>query len=238
VVRTLTILETVEGIDRKFALHYYSRMRFIQNLNPLLVSAAKSNPPQLARVVSVLGPGNEGTLITDDLDLKTNFSLSNCATHAITMNSLMAETFSEQNPDVTYIHAYPGIVKTSLGTKSGRLQQAGINALYFLIKPWSVDLEESGSRHLFASTAARYPPRSLRDSQTPAASAEPQVGVEVASSTDGSVGAGSYMLSWDGSPVTKTLPILKKYREDGTKEKILAHTIGLLSDVKAHGKVQ
>jgi hypothetical protein len=44
--------ETSEGLDRKFALHYYARMRFVHRLLPLLASAADKSFPQ-----SKLGPG-------------------------------------------------------------------------------------------------------------------------------------------------------------------------------------
>lgn len=51
-------IETSEGIDKKLSLHYYSRIRFIQNFLPQLGEAASSG--SLARVVSVLGPSTEG----------------------------------------------------------------------------------------------------------------------------------------------------------------------------------
>ncbi|KAL4768704.1 hypothetical protein BDW60DRAFT_196751 [Aspergillus nidulans var. acristatus] len=92
-------VETEEGLDKKLSLHYYARMRFISNLLPQL-NAAPSSPstspeapeesksPGLASVVSVLEAGGEGQLIKDDLSLKSNYSLANARTHAITMTSL------------------------------------------------------------------------------------------------------------------------------------------------------
>ena len=81
----------------KLSLHYYSRMRFIIDLLPLLTKdgTAMNNlcPPQpglrrnLSSVVPVLHGGAEGPLILDDLSLKTHFSMNNCARHAITMTN-------------------------------------------------------------------------------------------------------------------------------------------------------
>lgn len=52
--------ETAEGLDRKFVLHYYARMRFLVNLLPLLTTAAQDSSVKfnvrLSRVVSVLAP--------------------------------------------------------------------------------------------------------------------------------------------------------------------------------------
>ncbi|ORY10616.1 hypothetical protein BCR34DRAFT_566391 [Clohesyomyces aquaticus] len=129
--------ETEEGLDRKFALHYYSRMRFAHNLTPLLHSAANDTDPKsrLARVVSVLDPQVGLKLLPNfaDLSLKTTFSLKNCATHASAMNNFAVEHLAAENPDVS--------------------------GLAFLLKPLSVGNQESGGRHLFAATAPRFAPR-------------------------------------------------------------------------------
>ena len=78
--------ETEEGLDRKFSLHYYSRMRFTTNLLPLLSKAANDN--ELSRVVTILAAGRERPMVEDDLELKTHFTLGHCADHATSMNSL------------------------------------------------------------------------------------------------------------------------------------------------------
>lgn len=86
----IPVLETDEGLDKKLALHYYARMRFVANLLPQLSKVNNNNDtsPSLSRVISIFEAGGEATLNLDNLPLKTNYSLRNCAKHAITMNSL------------------------------------------------------------------------------------------------------------------------------------------------------
>lgn len=104
--------ESAEGIDTKLSINYYSRWRIVDNLKELLSSAASAG--ESARVVSVLEPGYEGPVNLDDLDLKHNFSLSNAHRHAVEFNSLAVERFSKLYPQVSFIHASPGVVATSI----------------------------------------------------------------------------------------------------------------------------
>ncbi|KAJ8514254.1 hypothetical protein ONZ45_g8181 [Pleurotus djamor] len=93
--------ETTEGVDIKMALHYYSRMFFIQTLLPNLLKAAEEGED--ARVMTVLDSvrGDLKKLNFDDLDLKKKYTLSAVASHCISMT------------DVAVHHAYPAFVKTS-----------------------------------------------------------------------------------------------------------------------------
>lgn len=82
--------ETAEGIDRKLALHYYARWKFTNDLLPLLQKAKDAGED--AKVLSVLGAGyHNGPIDLNDLGLKTNYSVTNAATHGITYNDLMIE---------------------------------------------------------------------------------------------------------------------------------------------------
>ncbi|KAI0783745.1 hypothetical protein C8Q75DRAFT_781813 [Abortiporus biennis] len=63
---------TSEDMERKLALHYYSRWKFIHDLAPLLKKATDSGED--AKVMSVYAPGLGGKVIWDDLGLKNNFS--------------------------------------------------------------------------------------------------------------------------------------------------------------------
>ena len=80
---------TVEGLDHKLALHYYTRARFTHNLLPLLTAAANEPDPNanLSRVVSVLDAAvGRGTAPNySDLALKNNYSLRNCLVHTSAM---------------------------------------------------------------------------------------------------------------------------------------------------------
>ncbi|KAL9039461.1 MAG: hypothetical protein Q9214_004870, partial [Letrouitia sp. 1 TL-2023] len=95
-------------LDKCFALSYYSRMRFIHNLLPLL------NQSPAPRVVSVLAGGQERRLITDDLGLKHHFSLLNVIDQTTTMHTLALEHIAKTNPSISFLHVYPGWVQTDI----------------------------------------------------------------------------------------------------------------------------
>jgi len=104
--------ETAEGIDKKLALNYYARWRFVHDLMPLLEKAKAQG--EEARVLTVLGAGSNGKLNKDDLDLKHGYGLKAAADNATAMNDYMVEDFAAQHPDMGFIHAYPGIVRTPM----------------------------------------------------------------------------------------------------------------------------
>jgi len=104
--------ETVEGIDKKLAVHYYARWNFIRELVPALQRAKDAN--EEGAVVSVMAAGKGGPIDVNDLGLKETFSLKNAALASPTYNDLMLESFASQHPTIPFIHAYPGLVRTSL----------------------------------------------------------------------------------------------------------------------------
>ncbi|EEP76342.1 predicted protein [Uncinocarpus reesii 1704] len=158
--------ETTEGLDRKFVLHYYARMRFVANLLPLLTAAAQDpsidTKARLSRVVSVLDPhvavrlGGSGKLDFSDLSLKHTFSLNKCGAHASLMGDYFLEGLAKRNPHTSFVHAYPSGVATNLFRElpAGRVLAAVLTPL---LKPFMVPIEESGERHLFAATSEKFP---------------------------------------------------------------------------------
>lgn len=223
----MSMIETDEGLDKKLALHYYSRMRFVVNLLPQLTKANNTNytSPSLSRVISVLEAGGEATLNLDDLPLKTNYSLRNCAKHAITMNSLSMEHLASPSsyPQISFIHSFPGIVRTRLGRDFGTASRLAINALMVLAKPWEIPLVESGERHLFAATSPQFPPRACKDNDHDDATA--------AEGSDGNPGSGFYRLGSDGS-TSQPSKVMQQYREDGVGGLIWKHTLDVFAKVR------
>jgi len=202
--------ETEEGLDKKFSVHYYSRMRFITNFLPLLNAASGTS---LSRVVSVLAAGMEGKLQLDDLSLKSHYSLSACANHATTMNSLIVEELATANPKVSFVHTYPGFVKTNLARSFGSLY----SVFSFAITPFAVPLGESGERHLYAATSKTFPPLEKPD-------AEASIG------STGVKGSGAYLLHWNGESTGKE-KLLKEYRAQGVGKKIWEHTLDVFDKI-------
>ncbi|KAE9394643.1 NAD(P)-binding protein [Gymnopus androsaceus JB14] len=108
--------ETEEGIDKKLAVHYYARWKFIHGLVPALVQANEAGED--SKVFSVLAAGMGGKINLEDLGLKKTFSLANAALATPTYNDLMMEEYASRYPSLTFCHAYPGTVRTNLGSAS------------------------------------------------------------------------------------------------------------------------
>ncbi|CAE6533301.1 hypothetical protein RSOLAG22IIIB_05546 [Rhizoctonia solani] len=106
--------ETSEGMDKKLALNYYARWKFVYDLIPLLEKAKAQG--EEARVLTVLAAGTNGKLDENDLDLKKGYGLKSAADNASAMNDYMVEDFAAQHPDMAFIHAFPGVVRTPMLT--------------------------------------------------------------------------------------------------------------------------
>ncbi|KAJ3352263.1 hypothetical protein HDU83_008194 [Entophlyctis luteolus] len=102
--------ETLEGLDKKMVLHYFSRMLFVRQLLP---SLRQSPAP---RVLSVLSAGvhSHYAKYESDFELKENFSLKNAADAAGFYTDLMMESYARdpENSKVAFFHAAPGFVNT------------------------------------------------------------------------------------------------------------------------------
>ena len=78
--------ETIEGLDWKLALHYYTRCKFIDRLLPSIGKA--NNGIDEARVMTVMAAGRGGNVDSKDLGLKKNYSIALSATACATYNDL------------------------------------------------------------------------------------------------------------------------------------------------------
>lgn len=149
--------ETTEGVEIAQSLEYYSRILFTLHLLPLLHEA------EAPRVVSVLSGGLErGTINLDDIDLKKpgNFSGIKAQVQYGAMNTTTLEKLANDNPDVTFIHSWPGAVSTG-NVRRGRDPNSILAWVIWLIVEPLIGLigfsdEESGQRHLFESTSAAF----------------------------------------------------------------------------------
>jgi NAD(P)-dependent dehydrogenase (short-subunit alcohol dehydrogenase family) len=213
--------ETSEGIDKLFALRYYSRMRFTQNLLPLL-EAAEHQP---GRVISVLGGGFEGNINADDLDLKHNYNIVSCAMHSVTLTSLAMEHLAASHR-ASFVHVYPGLVGTKIYTNSFPRSLAAVYnyGMWPLMYPFSVNLEESGRRHLFHATSEHYSASAVDKSDVTVT----RDGDGVAIGSDGVLGSGAYLMNWKGE-TSAAGKKMQKLRAQGMARKVWEHTADLLS---------
>lgn len=213
------ITDTSEGIYLMTATMYYARIRFIMNLLPLLKQSTS-----LRRVVTVLAGGYEGPVDATDFQAR-NMSMLKLRGHGVSLTDLALEKLAEQAPEVSFVHDYPGAVKTGIGRDPTTLFARIMNFVLMIIGPWLfIPNVESGERHLFFATSAKYPPRASVDT----AAAVPLVdGVDVAQGTDGKVGSGVYSIHWNGEQAgPKSVATLAGLRKQGMAQKIWEHTIG------------
>lgn len=137
--------------------------------------------------------------------------------HGASMATLTMEHFAKQYSSVSFIHAFPGPVKSGIGRGPGwtlfLMRTVGAMLGPFVYIP----LEESGQRHLYLCTSARYPAKAAEKS-----SAVP-LGNEllVAKGTDGLVGSGVYTVDERcESADEKVDALLAKLRKEGMTEKV------------------
>jgi hypothetical protein len=223
------MIESHEGIDKKMSLSFYSRMAFTQRLLPLLTTASLT-PPFFSRSLSIHSAGTESAINTADLELKTHFSLGNCAAHTITMNSLMTSEFAKRNPGTSFLHSYPSAVETGLAREMPLWARVLVKVATPLFKPFYVSAEDTGERQLFIATSGIYPP--LKTGEMKFSGGLPRVGdMGVATGTDGVLGSGGYLGDWTGGPA-KRKKILGEYEEKGVGGVVWQHTMGILERVE------
>ena len=81
--------ETSEGFDDKMALHYFSRFSLIQSMAPILEKVAHDKGE--ARVMSVLAAAQGKLVDENDLNLKKNYGIKQCADACTFYNDLMVD---------------------------------------------------------------------------------------------------------------------------------------------------
>jgi NAD(P)-dependent dehydrogenase (short-subunit alcohol dehydrogenase family) len=149
--------ETAEGLEIAQSLEYYSRMLFVLHLLPLLDKA------EAPKVVSVLAGGLErATIDLDDLDLKKpgNFGGVKAQMQYTAMNTTTLEKLANDNPNVTFIHSWPGWVNTGNVRRGSDPNSIMAWFVWLILEPliglFAFSDEESGQKHLFQSTSAAF----------------------------------------------------------------------------------
>ncbi|GAB1317705.1 Short chain dehydrogenase/reductase [Madurella fahalii] len=208
--------ETAEGHEVVQALEYYSRMLFILRLLPLLGAS------DIARVISVLGGGMETTYLIDldDLDLKkpANFKVYRARLQYIALNTITLDKLASENPNITFIHSWPGAVNTGNVRRGWDANSTAGAAFSFVVESltWLTGFsdDESGQRHLFESTSAAFGGRGV-----------PWAGKAGITTTEKS--AGGLFLVNNKCDCTPNAKVVNRLREKG-QDKLWDHTQKLL----------
>jgi hypothetical protein len=218
--------ETKEGIDVTMSLMYYSRMRAITKLLPLLL---KSDLP--ARVVSVYAAGTEKKIFPEDLSLRDpgHYSYAQARSHMVYMHTLFMEALAERNGHkLALIHIFPGLV---LGPG---FDNPELPALFRFIWRWiftplfgrflTIPPDDCGDRML-SLTSQRYSPN---PANTTISRNDAVIG------TNGKPHSGIYSLMQDGE---NNMPIkhYALFNRDKTKKLIWDHTNNAFAAIQDGG---
>ncbi|KAH8900401.1 NAD(P)-binding protein [Thozetella sp. PMI_491] len=204
-VMDMSRTETSENLHLLAALNYYSRIRFIQNLLPLI-----QKTPSLRRIVSVGGGGHEGKLDQTDYQAR-RVPVPELREHLTTLVTLGLEALARTAPEVSIVNDYPGTVKTPL---LDNVPPEALEGLEF------VPIEESGERHVYLATSARYP--SVTSSETAVPLGD---GINVAVGSNGKAGSGVYSIGKDcESASPEVIEKLAGLREQGMVDEVWNHT--------------
>lgn len=210
-------VETSEGLEIVQSLAYYSRILFIMKLLPLLRNS------EAPRVVSVLAGGLERatSLDLEDLDLKKpgNFGAIKAQSQYATLNTVAMERLANDNPDITFIHSWPGWVSTG-NVRRGYDPNSAMGWFVYLfleplIRTFAIRNEDSGQRHLFQSTSAAFGGRGA-----------PWVG-DKWSADEGTEAQNRVLLvnyKCDHTPNSKVIQLLR----ENAMEKVWEHTMTVL----------
>ncbi|TVY93321.1 Oxidoreductase [Lachnellula willkommii] len=198
---------TSEGLDPSMTTRYYSRMRAVQLMLPLL------NKAESPRIVSVLAGGMEGPLKEADLDLRDppNWSFWNSSVHSATMGTLALERFARQNPHLSLVHWFPGPVDTPGLAKARK---------FGMSPPTQMSPEESGERAVFLATSAQY---AIQGGVVPI-----QEGLEAAKRS----GGGVFLVGPQGES-TDNEHLLSGMRKRGVDEAVWSFTETVFADCAA-----
>jgi hypothetical protein len=214
-------------------------MRLTSNLLPLLQNCRSS------RVLSVLAGGQERRLFTEDLGLKENYSTLNVIDQTTTMHTLAFEHLAKDNPSISFLHAYPGWVKTDIVKNlfsAAQPQQSQFTAyLRKLAGNWlflpvfnliATSVEECGERQLFHATNARYASKIEQEQHHD----DRDAGITTATAFRDSFAEcsvprnGVYRVAANGETISDN-KVLGPYRRDNMAKKIWEHTAGVFEEV-------
>jgi NAD(P)-dependent dehydrogenase (short-subunit alcohol dehydrogenase family) len=200
-------IDTKEGLEMCFAISYYSRMRLVQNLLPLLRQSPRP------RVLSVLNAGKEKAMNDEDIGLEQHWSTIAIINHTTTMMSLAFDHLAANDKHITFMHAYPGWVKTDIFTRLTAPESSGVAwrvtlasicgfvAVVMLL--FAISTEESGERQAYQLTSDTY-------------------------------GPGALLIGYLSDQVPAP-HVLEQYRERGWAEKVWEHTLRVFDKVLANG---
>lgn len=207
-----------------YVLPFASRILFTVSLLPALQNASG-----LKRVVSVFAAGFEGYFDERSWAEYPFKAPTKARAHLSSMITMAHNVLARKAPDVSFIHNFPGAVKTDFGKDAkGTMVLARIIFKLlgtFVYKYRSV--EESSVLQLYGATSAAFPPATGSAVGVPLSET-----VSVSVGTNGKQGSGSYNLDADYGTVSHSVEMhLAQARADGVEERLWMHVLAEIKRV-------
>ncbi|KAL7928544.1 hypothetical protein V8C35DRAFT_229295 [Trichoderma chlorosporum] len=217
---------TREGLDAFLSTVYYSRMRFIMQLLPLLTAS-----PIPGHVVSVYAGGFEDGTRAGESPIgcppDSAYGVGGVRKYTTFMKTFLFEELAERYAGkLSLTHIYPGLVDGP-GFYSPEMPR-WFRVLWLMLKPltklYMTTPQVCGDVMMYLATA-RYPAREqIKDVK------QLLNGVQVASSSKAEPGGGSYTVGQRGDASNKVS--YEKVRREGLSEQVWNHTIKTLEQIK------
>ncbi|THW19865.1 hypothetical protein D6D23_07080 [Aureobasidium pullulans] len=206
---------TVEGLHYPAAIAVHARNRFITNLLPLI-----NNATSLRRVISVFIATLEGEIQMDDFQ-GWHMKLMANRDHAASITTLSLESHHKDNPNVSFVHKFPGVIKSGITRGTSGVVLTALKAVVRIFGSlFYMPAEEAGDRHVFLSTSARYSVGEKDEAAGVPLSVAPDL--SFARGTDGKMASGVYSINASGeSAGEKVEEALASLRSRGMAEKVM-----------------
>ncbi|OBW65506.1 MAG: Uncharacterized protein AUREO_044210 [Aureobasidium pullulans] len=206
---------TVEGLHYPAAIAVHARNRFITNLLPLI-----NNATSLRRVISVFIATLEGEIQMDDFQ-GWHMKLMANRDHAASITTLSLESHHKDNPNVSFVHNFPGVIKSGITRGTSGVVLTALKAVVRIFGSlFYMPAEEAGDRHVFLSTSARYSAGEKDEAAGVPLSVAPDL--SIARGTDGKLASGVYSNNASGeSAGEKVEDALASLRSRGMTGKVM-----------------
>lgn len=226
---------TKEGLDTQMSLLYYSRIRFILNLTPLLY---RSQSPSGAHVISIFAGTMEDRIDARNLPIgpppPKKYGVTSVRTHVSFMKTYLFEALAEKHAGkISFIHIYPGLV-------DGPTFLSPVNPLWFrilwrvakVLMAWYMTSPEVCGHVMVFLGSGRYPAQGLgvgADDGKGNTKSDKE-GNDVAFSSMRERGGGAYAVGQRGDE--KKEVSYAKLRQSDTRDRVWKHTMGVLEGVQ------
>lgn len=205
------------------SLLYYSRMRLIQNLTPLLLASAGT-----AHVISIFAGNMEDKIKTGETPIGTptpgTYGITSVRRNTTFMKTFFFEELAEKHAgEISFVHIYPGLV-------DGAGFYSDVVPLWFriawpimkvLLSWYMTSPEDCGQVMVFLVTK-RYPAKGMKGE-----------GAQATCSSQRQQGGGAYAVGQRGDE-SKGVS-WAKVRKDDTGTRVWEHTTNVLKGIEEKG---